>query len=313
MAEVYLAPLAGITDVAMREICIDYGASLTFTEMISAKGLSYKNQRTKELLALSPKETKVGVQLFGREAEILGAMAKEVEQALGERLYVIDINMGCPAPKITKNGEGVALMGDISLSSKLISAVRRSINCKLSVKFRKGLDEAHINAIEFGKMAEESGADSITIHGRTADMFYSGKADLHIIKRLKESLSIEVTGNGDIFTPKDALNMLNYTKCDNIMVARGAMGNPFIFFAIKELLQKGEVTTDFDISTRLATCLKQARIAIAQKGEYMAIRQMRTHASHYIKGIKHAASIRNEIVKIKTYADLERVFEGVVG
>ncbi|MEG2202620.1 MAG: tRNA dihydrouridine synthase DusB [Christensenellaceae bacterium] len=308
--KIFLAPLAGITDSAMREVCIDCGAQMTYTEMISAKGIAYKNARTHELLVLSDKEAKVGVQIFGNDPDIMADTAKNVQDMLQERLYCIDINMGCPAPKIVNNGEGSALMKNLPLASKIIASVKKSIDVPLSVKFRKGFDETSINGVEFGCMAQDSGADIVTIHGRTRKQYYSGKADMEIIRQIKQAVHIKVIGNGDIFTPQDAKKMFEYTGCDGVMVARGAIGNPFIFTQIAEYLKTGEIKTYPTQEDRIKMCLRQAQLTVKNKGEQQAIKQMRTHASHYIKGMKDAAKIRTKVVLANTYDELEEILRG---
>ncbi len=311
--KIYLAPMAGITDAAMRGLCVQQGAQMTFTEMISAKAVSFRDKKTGALMELSPQEKRVGVQLFGSEPDILADTAKYVLDALGERLYVIDINMGCPAPKIAGNGEGSALMKNPALAAKIISAVRRAVDVRLSVKFRKGWDEGSVNAVEFARMAEEAGCDAITVHGRTREQFYSGRADWDIIAAVKAAVGIEVIGNGDIFCAGDAKAMLEHTGCDAVMIARGAQGNPFVFAQTKALLQQGREIAPPTDEQRIAMCLTQAEQTVQNKGEKLAMLQMRTHAPAYTKGMKGAARVREKLVHVETLEQLRAIFEEFLG
>ncbi len=302
-----MAPMAGITDAAMREVCIECGAQMTFTEMVSAKGIAYGNAHTHDLLTLSPLEEQAGVQIFGRDPEIVAQTAKRVCDKLGKRLYSIDVNMGCPAPKIVNNGEGSALMKEPALAKKIISALKKAVDVPVSVKFRAGFSEKTKNAVEFARMAADAGADVLTIHGRTREQYYSGKADWDIIGEVKRAVDVRVIGNGDIFSAADAANMLAYTGCDGVMIARGAQGNPFLFTQIRELLETGGIKTFPSEQERILMCLKQARLAVERKGEELAMKQMRTHASSYIKGMRHAALLRAQVVRVDTYAQLEEL------
>lgn len=306
--KIYLAPMAGITDSAMREVCIECGAQMTFTEMVSAKGIAYQNTHTRELLELSPAERKAGVQLFGRDPDIIAETAKKICDWFGERLFILDINMGCPAPKIVNNGEGSALMKEPALAGKIISALKKAVDVPVSAKFRAGFTEKTKNAVEFAKILEEAGADALTVHGRTREQYYSGKADWDVIAGVKQAVGVKVIGNGDIFTAEDARNMLEYTRCDGIMAARGAQGNPFLFAQIRELLETGRVKTKPTEQDRIAMCLRQARLAVERKGEALAMKQMRTHASSYIRGMQHAAKLRAQAVRLDTYRQLEELF-----
>ena len=308
--KIYLAPMAGVTDTAMREVCVSCGAEMTFTEMVSAKGIAYRNKRTQELLAVSPLEKKIGVQLFGREPDILAETAKEICGLIGERLFTIDVNMGCPAPKIVNNGEGSSLMREPALAGQIISTLKKAVNIPVSVKFRAGFTQKEKNAVAFAKMAEDAGADAVTVHGRTREQYYSGKADWNVIAEIKQAVKIKVIGNGDIFTAQDAAEMFHRTGCDAVMAARGAQGNPFLFTQIRELLSEGKVRTYPTEAERIAMCLRQARIAVREKGEALAIKQMRGHAAHYVKGMKGAAGLRAQVVHAESYAQLEEILNG---
>ena len=305
--KIYLAPMAGVTDAAMREVCTLCGAQMTFTEMVSAKGIAYQNGRTHELLELSDAEEKAGVQLFGREPQILSDTARKICDLLGERLFIIDVNMGCPAPKIVNNGEGSALMREPALAARIVSALKKAVPVPVSVKFRAGFTEKDRNAAAFAKVMEDAGADAVAVHGRTREQYYRGKADLGIIAEVKQAVKVKVIGNGDIFAAQDAVTMFRETGCDAVMVARGAQGNPFLFTQISELLRTGSVQTLPMPEERIHMCLRQARIAVRKKGEALAMRQMRGHAPHYIKGMKGAAQLRAQVVRVETYAQLEDI------
>ena len=305
--KIYLAPMAGVTDAAMREVCTLCGAQMTFTEMVSAKGIAYQNGRTHELLELSDAEEKAGVQLFGREPQILADTARKICDLLGERLFIIDVNMGCPAPKIVNNGEGSALMREPALAARIVSALKKAVPVPVSVKFRAGFTEKDRNAAAFAKVMEDAGADAVAVHGRTREQYYRGKADLGIIAEVKQAVKVKVIGTGDIFAAQDAVTMFRETGCDAVMVARGAQGNPFLFTQISELLRTGSVQTLPMPEERIHMCLRQARIAVRKKGEALAMRQMRGHAPHYIKGMKGAAQLRAQVVRVETYAQLEDI------
>lgn len=302
--------MAGVTDRAYRTLAIEQGAGLTYTEMVSAKGLDYGNKKTGELISPATNEDFFGVQLFASETEPL-KRSIELLQERYSAISVFDINMGCPAPKITKNGEGSALMNTPDIASKLIKAAVSVSKIPVTVKFRRGWNEDSVNAVEFAKMCEDSGAAVIAVHGRTREQFYSGKSDNRIIAEVKKSVSIPVVGNGDIFCAEDAVRMFDETGCDAVMVARGAQGNPFIFREILHLLETGEKHRKPTSKEKAVAMIKQAKLCIEEKGERMAMRQMRKHASWYLKGIKNAAKARDAAVKMSTFEDLIALLKNI--
>ena len=271
---VALAPMAGVTDLPFRILCREQGCGLMCTEMVSAKALLYKNRNTKPLLETKPEERPVAVQLFGSDPEIMSEMALMLEEGPYD---IIDVNMGCPVPKIVNNGEGSALMKNPKLAGEILSAMTRKLKKPVTVKFRKGFNDESVNAVEFAKMAEQSGAAAVAVHGRTREQFYSGKADWDIIRQVKEAVSIPVIGNGDIFTPQDAGRMMEETGCDGVMVARGAKGNPWIFSRIDHYLKTGEVLPKQGPEEVKQMILRHAELLVAFKGEYTAMREMRKH------------------------------------
>lgn len=289
---VILAPMAGVTDKAFRLITKPFGPALMYTEMVSGKGLLYKNKKTEVLLEVLDSEKPTAAQIFGHEPEVLSEIA---ERSLEFGADMIDINMGCPAPKIVNNGDGSALMKNPELAGKIISAVRKSINCPMSVKFRMGWDDDSINAVEFAKTAENSGADAITIHGRTRAQFYSGKANLEIIKKVKEAVKIPVIGNGDIHDGKSAKYMLDYTGCDGIMIGRAAQGNPWLFSSVLHYLKTGDELAPPSLEERSDIAEKHLRLLVKFKGEHRGVLEGRKHMAWYFKGLCGGAKLRNLI------------------
>ncbi len=303
---VILAPMAGVTDKAFRLICKPFGPSLMYTEMVSGKALFYKNKKTKDLLDLDESEKPLAVQLFGHEPDVL---AKIAEDALRSGAEIIDINMGCPAPKITGNGDGSAISKNPQLAGEIISAVSNAVSVPVTVKIRKGWDDSSVNAVEMAKIAEENGAAAITVHGRTRQQFYSGSADLDIIKAVKEAVSIPVIGNGDITDEKSAKHMLDYTGCDGIMIGRGAQGNPWIFERVVHFLEKGELLPHPSIPQRADVMRRHLGLLLEFKGEYRGIQEARKHMSWYIKGASGSAKLREKINKAESKTQMLEIID----
>lgn len=290
-SQVFLAPMAGITDISFREIAISMGCSMVYSEMVSAKALHYGSENTKELLRISPKEKPIAVQLFGSEKDIMAETASVLDE--NEDIVLIDINMGCPAPKIVKNGEGSALMLDPKKAAEILREVRKATSKPVTCKFRRGFRMNEETALDFAKRMEDAGADLVTVHGRFREQYYSGKSDREIIRKIKEELTIPVIGNGDIFTGEDALEVLK-TGCDGIMVARGALGNPWIFQEIQAALE-GKPYERPGARERLDTLLFHYRNTINYEGSYKAVREMRKHIGWYIKGLPKNTEVKNAI------------------
>lgn len=297
-----LGPMAGVTDLPFRLLCKEKGADLVYTEMVSAKGIIYNNSNTKKLLEVSDKERPAAVQLFGSDPDIMAEAAKRIEHM---NFDILDINMGCPVPKVVNNGEGSALMNNPRLVADIVYKVSRAINKPVTVKIRKGFDKDRATAVEIAKIAEQSGAAAVAVHGRTRDQFYSGKADWDIIRRVKEAVSIPVIGNGDIVTPEDAGNMLTQTGCDGLMIARGARGNPWIFEQVKAYLNTGVLIPRPGFDQVMEMILRHARAIIEYKGEYTGVREMRKHVAWYTSGYPGSTKLRNRINEIETIRDLE--------
>lgn len=299
-----LAPMAGVTDLPFRLLCKEQGAGLLCMEMISAKALQYKNKNTKTLLSIHPKEYPVSLQLFGSDPEIISRMAHEIEEL---PFQILDINMGCPVPKVVKNGEGSALMKDPDLVYEIVSRTVKAIRKPVTVKIRKGFDEDHVNAVEIARKIEQAGAAAVAVHGRTREQYYSGKADCEIIRQVKKAVSIPVIGNGDVTSGKDALAIREQTGCDGVMIGRGAQGNPWIFSELIQYEKTGELPPRPDADTIRKTMLRHAQLQIEFKGDYLGIREMRKHVAWYTKGLKGSAKLRDEINRVETYEELEEL------
>lgn len=300
--EIMLAPLAGVTDAAFRIICEKYGADKTFSEMASVNALVYDNKQTDDIIYISPKEQHANIQIFGRDPE-------KIERAIKEKINPVknitdlSFNMGCPAPKIYKNGEGSALMQEVDLVDKITKTLVKSTDKKINVKFRLGVDEQNKNFVEIGKICEDNGVDYVILHGRTRDQHYSGNANWNDIRKLKEALTIPVIANGDVFSVKDFVNIINTTNADGVMLARGAMGNPFLFKYIKDYLETGSYTkvTPSEIVDQIK---EQYALSLEFKDEKLVVNQMRKHVVWYIKGLPDSSKVRDQVNKLKTKEEI---------
>ena len=306
-SNIILAPMAGVTDLPFSLLCHDQGAGMAVTDMVSAKAILYNNMNTKELMSVDPAEGPVAVQLFGSDPEIMAEIAAQIEDG---PFAAIDVNMGCPVPKIVNNGEGSALMKDIKLAEKILTSMVKAVKKPVTVKFRKGFNDQCLNAVEFAKMAESSGAAWVAVHGRTREQYYSGTADWEVIRQVKEAVKIPVIGNGDIFHAQDAARMMQETGCDGVMVARGAKGNPWIFREIRQYLETGEIPPRPSTEEIREMILRHGRMLAEYKGENVAMREMRSHMAWYTKGMKHSASLRCEINQVKTLEGLAALLDG---
>ncbi len=300
-----LAPMAGVSDLPFRLLCHEAGAGLTCMEMISAKAIYYRNKATDEMMAIDPDEGMVSLQLFGSDPDIMGAMARKIED---RPFSILDINMGCPVPKVVNNGEGSALMKNPALAGKIIRSVSSAVSKPVTVKIRKGFDDDHVNAVEMAKVAEENGAAAIAVHARTRMQYYSGKADWDIIRQVKEAVTIPVIGNGDVDSYESACRMLDETGCDGVMIGRAAQGNPWIF---AELVAKSE-GREWNKPTREEVArmiLRHAAMLIDCKGEYIGSREMRKHAAWYTKGYKGSSQFRGKLNEAESLEDLKRLMD----
>ena len=301
-----LAPMAGVTDLPFRLICKEQGAGLLCMEMVSAKAIYFNNKNTEELMAIDERELPVSLQLFGSDPDIISEMAKRIEE---KPFAILDINMGCPVPKVVNNHEGSALMKNPKLVEEIVTKTVKAIKKPVTIKIRKGFDDENINAVEIAKIAEASGAAAVAVHGRTRAQYYSGKADWDIIAKVKQAVSIPVIGNGDIVDGISAKRMLEQTNCDGLMIGRGVQGNPWIFREIKAYLEEGIVLPRPDKAEMQEVILKHAHMQLECKGEYTGIREMRKHISWYTKGMPNSARLRNEINSIEDFVQLEMCVE----
>lgn len=304
-----LAPMAGVADSAFRQICKEFGACYLVGEMASAKGMHYSDKKTARLLTVREEERPIAVQLFGDEPEILAEAARK---ALVFHPDVIDINMGCPAPKVAGNGGGSALMKNPVLAARITEAVVRAVDLPVTVKFRKGWDDQSVNAVEFARAIEQSGAAAVTVHGRTRQQYYAPPVDLDIIAAVKQAVSIPVIGNGDCVDIQSVLNMYEYTNCDLVMIGRGALGSPWIFRQIDRYFTDGTILPDPDLSEKMQVMLRHIKLICENKGESSGMREARKHAAWYMKGMRGAPAFRKQSGELHTYADAERLAADVL-
>lgn len=309
-SNVILAPMAGVCDLPFRLLCREQGAALVCMEMVSAKAIYYNNKNTELLMEIHPGEVPASLQLFGSDPQIISEMAKRIEE---RPFSILDLNMGCPVPKVVNNGEGSALMKNPILAGKIIEAVVKAIQKPVTVKIRKGFDEAHVNAVELAKIAEASGAAAVAIHGRTREQYYSGKADWDIIAQVKQAVKIPVIGNGDIVDGQTAKAMLTQTGCDGVMIGRASQGNPWIFREVNHFLATGETPEPPTKQEKRELVKRHAKLQLDCKGEYTAVREMRKHLAWYTAGMPHSAAFRQQINSMETMDDLfcgiDRIFE----
>ncbi len=306
---VILAPMAGVSDLPFRLLCREQGAGMVCTEMISAKAIYYKNKNTESLMAIHEDERPVSLQLFGSEPDILAAMAKRIED---RPFDVLDLNMGCPVPKVVNNGEGSALLKKPGLVREIVSAVVSAVDKPVTVKIRRGFDEENVNAVEIARIIEDCGAAAIAVHGRTREQYYSGKADWDSIRRVKKAVSIPVIGNGDVDSPEAARAMFEQTGCDGIMVGRAARGNPWLFHRILHYLETGEMVEKPSMDEVKDMILRHARMQVEEKGAYTGIREMRKHVAWYTAGFPYSAKLRGRVNELENLEELEELLQGLL-
>ncbi|MBR5261408.1 MAG: tRNA dihydrouridine synthase DusB [Oscillospiraceae bacterium] len=307
--KLFLAPMAGVTDIAFRKICRDKGAAFVVTEMISAKALSFNDKKTFDLMRLLPDEHPAAVQIFGHEPEIMAEAAQRVHEETG--CEIVDINMGCPVGKIATNGDGSGLMKTPELARDIIEKCVKAAPCPVTVKFRKGWDKGSVNAVEFGQMCEEAGASAICVHDRTRSQMYEGKADWDIIRDVKKAVKIPVIANGDIWEAADCEHILRYTGCDGAMIGRGVFGNPWIFEQGNAAIEGKEIPPLPPLAERVDTAVRQITLSAELKGECLACLEARRHMAWYLRGVAHSGYFKSEIVKVETLADVLRIAEGI--
>ena len=303
--QVILAPMAGVSDIAFRLLCHEQGAGLVCSEMVSAKAILYGNKNTEELLQIHPEEGAVSLQLFGSDPDIVSEMAKRIEE---RPFAVLDLNMGCPVPKVVNNGEGSALMKDPLLAGRIVEKTAKAIQKPLTVKIRKGFDDDHVNAVEMAHILQESGAAAVAVHGRTREQYYSGQADWDIIAQVKAAVKIPVIGNGDVTDGESALRLLKKTGCDGVMIGRGAQGNPWVFREVTAALEGREIPPRPTRQELYDMIARRAQLAAQYKGEYITVREMRKHLAWYTTGLPHAAALRRQINSIET---MDGLLEGM--
>ena len=307
---VILAPMAGVSDLPFRLLCRELGAGLVCMEMVSAKAIYYNNKNTDSLMEIHPEEKPVSLQLFGSDPQIISEMAKRIEE---RPFSILDINMGCPVPKVVNNGEGSALMKNPKLVEAILSSLVKAVNKPVTVKIRKGFDETHANAVEIAKIAESCGVAAVAVHGRTREQYYSGKADWEMIARVKEAVSIPVIGNGDVDSPRAAKALLEQTGCDGVMIGRAAQGNPWIFREVVSYLETGVIPAPPTNAEKRELILRHAALQLQYKGEYTGVREMRKHLSWYTVGMPNSARFRQAINSMESMDELVESVETIFG
>ena len=304
-----LAPMAGVTDAAFRHICHEQGAAMVYTEMVSARALTFGDRKTKDLLLTLPTDRPVCAQIFGHEPEVMAEAAPMARELSGAD--IIDINMGCPVGKVAGNGDGCGLMRDIDLARRIIESVVRTAGCPVTVKFRKGWDKGSVNAVEFARMCQEAGAAAVTVHGRTRVQMYEGQADWDIIRDVKKAVSIPVIANGDVWDAERCEHILRYTGCDMAMIGRASFGNPWIFSQGNAAVEGREIPPLPPLSQRMDTAVEQIELSAELRGERLACLEARRHMAWYLRGVAYAGYYKQQIVKIETLADVRRIADGI--